>query len=152
MMVGRDVNFTVDKEPSHPKDIVLSVRNLSVKSKSSELHSVKNVSFDVRQGEIVCIAGIEGNGQSELIYAITGLEKPSHGDVFLNGENIATKTIRDRSKMGMSHIPEDRHKHGLVLDYSLEKNFILQKYWQEQFQKKGFLKFDEIRNYALKTD
>jgi simple sugar transport system ATP-binding protein len=150
MMVGRDVNFTVDKKPANPKDIVLSVRNLSVKSKTSELHSVKNVSFDVKQGEIVCIAGIEGNGQSELIYAITGLEKPSHGDVYLNGENIATKTIRDRSKMGMSHIPEDRHKHGLVLDYSLEKNFILQRYWQEQFQKKGFLRFDEIRDYAVK--
>ena len=148
LMVGRDINFNVDKEPMKPKDVVLSVKNLNLKSKQSDLHSVKDVSFDVRSGEIVCLAGIEGNGQSELVQLITGLEKPTSGQIYLNGEDITFATIRNRSKKGMSHIPEDRHKHGLVLDYSLEKNLVLQRYWQPEFQNKGFLKFDKIRSYA----
>lgn len=150
MMVGRDVDFTIDKKPAKPKDVVLSVRNISMKSKTSELQSVKHVSFDVRAGEIVCLAGIEGNGQSQVVEIITGLEKPASGEIFLNGENITTASIRDRSKKGMSHIPEDRHKYGLVLDFSLEKNLVLQRYWQPEFQNKGFLKFDSIRDYANK--
>jgi len=150
MMVGRDVNFNIEKKKSKPKEVVLSVEGVSVKSKISELHSVNNVSFNVREGEIVCLAGIEGNGQSELVYAITGLEKSSKGTIKLNGKDITKLSIRDRSITGMSHIPEDRHKHGLVLEYSLEMNLILQSYWQPQFQNKGFLKFDEIRNYATK--
>ncbi len=148
MMVGRDIDFTVKKAKAKPKDVVLSVRNISVKSKISNLHSVKDVSFDVKAGEVVCLAGIEGNGQSELVYVITGLEKPSQGEIFLNGENITKASIRDRSKKGISHIPEDRHKYGLVLDYSLEKNLVLQRYWQKDFQNKGFLKFKKIRSYA----
>lgn len=150
MMVGRDVNFTIEKEKAKPKDVVLSVRNISVKSKISDLHSVNNVSFDVRKGEVVCLAGIEGNGQSEVVYIITGLEKPSSGEIFLNGEDITKASIRDRSKKGISHIPEDRHKYGLVLDYSLEKNMVLQRYWQPDFSNKGFLRFDNIRSYAEK--
>lgn len=147
MMVGRDVNFNVEKSNSKPGEVVLSVENVRVKSKISEKDVVHNVSFNVRKGEIVCLAGIEGNGQSELVYAITGLEKPSGGEIILNNENITKSTIRERSN-GMSHIPEDRHKYGLVLEYPLEKNFILQTYWHDRFQKNGFLKFDEIRKYA----
>lgn len=110
--------------------------------------AVKDVSFTVHSGEIVCIAGIDGNGQSELVYAITGLEPIEKGTIVLNGEDITKKNIRHRNTHGMSHIPEDRHKHGLVLDYSLEQNMVLQRYFEPQFQKGGFIKFDEVRKYA----
>ncbi len=149
MMVGRDVNFNVEKVSSKPGEVVLSVQDVRVKSKISEKDVVHDVSFEVKKGEIVCLAGIEGNGQSELVYAITGLEKASSGDIILNNESIIHSTIRERSK-GMSHIPEDRHKYGLVLEYPLEKNMILQTYWKPEFQNHGFLKFEEIRKYAEK--
>ncbi|MFI3251836.1 MAG: ATP-binding cassette domain-containing protein, partial [bacterium] len=97
---------------------------------------------------IVCITGIDGNGQTELIYGLTGLQKVSSGQVVLNGEDITKSNIRNRFNKGMSHIPEDRHKHGLVLDYSLEYNMILQKYYKEQFSKNGFLKFKEIEEFS----
>lgn len=148
MMVGRDVNFTVDKKEQAIGEAVLSVRNISVPSKISKKDAVKNITFDVRKGEIVCLAGIEGNGQSELISAITGLEKSSKGSITLHGKDITKTTIRSRSKSGMSHIPEDRHKHGLVLDYSLEDNLVLQRYWQPDFQKQGFIKKKAVRTYA----
>lgn len=148
MMVGRDVNFTVDKKEQAIGEAVLSVRNISVPSKISKKDAVKNITFDVRKGEIVCLAGIEGNGQSELISAITGLEKSSKGSITLRGKDITKITIRSRSKSGMSHIPEDRHKHGLVLDYSLEDNLVLQRYWQPDFQKQGFIKKKAVRTYA----
>lgn len=148
MMVGRDINFIVDKKEKVAGDVVLSVRNVTVASKISKKDAVKNVSFDVRAGEIVCLAGIEGNGQSELIAAITGLEKLSKGKVSLCGNDITRTTIRNRSKSGMSHIPEDRHKHGLVLDYSLEQNLVLQRYWQPEFQTSGFIKSKAVRSYA----
>ena len=96
--------------------------------------------FNVRAGEIVCVAGIDGNGQSELIYGITGLEKPTGGTIKLEGKDITNAPIRERSKAGMSHIPEDRHKHGLVLDYTLADNMVLQRYWQPEFQNHGFIK------------
>ncbi len=148
MMVGRDVNFIVDKKEKAVGDVVLSVRNVTVASKISKKDAVKNVSFDVRAGEIVCLAGIEGNGQSELIAAITGLEKLNKGKVSLCGNDITKTTIRNRSKNGMSHIPEDRHKHGLVLDYSLEQNLVLQRYWQPEFQTNGFIRSKAVRSYA----
>lgn len=148
MMVGRDISFTVDKEPAQPKDVVLSVRNVTVPSHTHKNNAVKNVSFDVRAGEIVCLAGIDGNGQSEFVQALTGLEKMTAGTITLAGKDITKASIRDRSKAGMSHIPEDRHKHGLVLDYSLEENMILQRYWEPAFQKHGFLKFDAMRKYT----
>ncbi len=110
--------------------------------------AVRNVNFDVRAGEIVCLAGIEGNGQTELVYGLTGLEKISGGTITLDGQDITHASIRQRSKDGMSHIPEDRHKHGLVLDYTLEKNMVLQRYWQPQFQHNGFIKADEVRKYS----
>jgi len=150
MMVGREVNFSVEKEVSVPTDVVLSVRNLSVFNTKNNKNDVTDVSFDVKKGEILCIAGIEGNGQTQLIEAITGLAKSSQGEVFLNQQDISNLSIRDRNLAGVSHIPEDRHKHGLVLDYSLEENLILQTYFTEKFQKNGFLKFEEIRENALR--
>lgn len=150
MMVGRDISFSVDKEVRMPGDVVLSVRDITVASKTHKNNSVRGVSFDVRAGEIVCLAGIDGNGQTEFVHALTGLEKLVSGSIMLCGKDITKASIRERSVSGMSHIPEDRHKHGLVLDYSLEENLVLQRYWQPQFQKKGFIKFDEMRKYAEK--
>lgn len=121
MMVGRDVNFKVHKKTKELGDVVLSANNITVSSKIHKNNAVKNVSFDVRAGEIVCLAGIDGNGQTELVSALTGLEKISSGSITLGGKNITKANIRTRSMSGISHIPEDRHKYGLVLDYSLEK-------------------------------
>jgi simple sugar transport system ATP-binding protein len=150
MMVGRDISFTVDKKAITPGDVVLSVNDVSVPSKTSKKNAVKNVSFEVKAGEIVCLAGIEGNGQSELISALTGLDKLSNGEIRLLGKDITKASIRNRSKSGMSHIPEDRHKYGLVLDYSLEDNIVLQRYWQSEFQKNGFINRSAVREYADK--
>lgn len=148
MMVGRDISFTVEKMDKPAKEVVLSVKNVSVESKIAKKNAVKNVSFEVRAGEIVCLAGIEGNGQTELVSAITGLEKTSKGQIFLSGKDITKASIRTRSKAGMSHIPEDRHKYGLVLDYSLENNMVLQRYWQPEFQSKGFINQQAVRAYS----
>ena len=125
MMVGRDVQFAVDKKPCEVGKPILEVENLVVPSKVHKNNAVRGVSFNVRAGEIVCVAGIDGNGQSELIYGITGLEKPTSGTIRLEGRDITNAPIRERSKAGMSHIPEDRHKHGLVLDYTLADNMVL---------------------------
>ena len=149
MMVGRDVEFTVHKEPAQPGDVVLDVEHLTVASKLHKNNAVRDVSFRVRAGEIVCIAGIDGNGQTELVYGITGLEKPVGGTVKLKGRDITRTPIRQRSVLGMSHIPEDRHKHGLVLDYSLEDNLVLQRYFEPEFtDKAGFIRRKNIRSYA----
>ena len=148
MMVGRDVNFNVDKKPAEIRDVVLSVKGVTVPSKHHKNNAVKDVSFEVRAGEIVCLAGIEGNGQTEFVAALTGLDKMSAGTITLSGKDITKSSIRERSVSGMSHIPEDRHKHGLVLEYSLEQNMVLQRYWQPDFQKNGFIKFDAVRKYA----
>lgn len=151
MMVGRDVNFVVAKEEAKPQDVVLDVKNMSVASKRHKNNAVNNVSLQVRRGEIVCIAGIDGNGQTEFVYGLTGLEPLKEGTVTLAGKDITHASIRERMISGMSHIPEDRHKHGLVLDYSLEDNCILQRYFEPQFTNKfGFLKRKEIREYANK--
>ncbi len=149
MMVGRNVSFHVEKKTQTPGETVLEVRNVTVGSKSHHGDSVKNVSFNVRRGEIVCIAGIDGNGQTELVYGITGLEPLKEGTLTLCGKDITKASIRERNIIGMSHIPEDRHKHGLVLDYTLEDNLILERYFTEEFtDKAGFLKRDNIRKYA----
>lgn len=149
MMVGRDVDFTVHKKALAPGEVILDVENLTVESKMHRNNAVKNVSFQVRSGEIVCIAGIDGNGQTELVYGLTGLEGLKEGKISLCGKDITRASIRKRSASGMSHIPEDRHKHGLVLDYSLEDNMMLQRYFEPRFvDKAGFLKRKEIRAYA----
>lgn len=238
MMVGRDVKFAVDKDDAQPKGEILKVENLCVESKIHKKLAVKDVSFTVHSGEIVCIAGIDGNGQTELVYGLTGLEKLApnideteerkidvpvwtklknvdkkeraklfftqggefiryffvklgfkiwdwmkkvgegiaskcvalwnklvfvfdknrresidvnadvKGRVYLCGQDITKASIRKRSKTGMSHIPEDRHKHGLVLDYSLEQNMVLQRYWGKDFQAGGFIKKKSVRKYS----
>lgn len=148
MMVGRDVSFKVAKRAVEPGNVVLTVRNITVPSKTHKNNAVRNVSFEVRAGEIVCLAGIDGNGQTEFVSALTGLEKLSAGMITLCGRDITKASIRNRSKSGMSHIPEDRHKHGLVLDYTLEENLVLQRYWQPEFQNHGFIKSKEVRSYA----
>lgn len=240
MMVGRHVKFEVDKDEAIPGDVVLDVDKLCVESKIHKKLAVKDVSFQVHAGEIVCIAGIDGNGQTELVYGITGLEKLApnvkeeveehvekpvwqklkevekqeraklfftqcgeqlkfffvelgkkiwkklkkfgetvaakavalwnklvllfnknkaqdldpnadvKGRITLCGQDITKAQIRKRSKTGMSHIPEDRHKYGLVLDYTLEQNMVLQRYWQKEFEKAGFIKNKAVRKYSDK--
>ena len=151
MMVGRDVTFRVEKEPPVLGETVLNIEQLTVPSKiHKKKNAVHDVSLEVRSGEIVCLAGIDGNGQSEFVQALTGLTGFSKGTITLCGQDITKSSIRKRSKAGMSHIPEDRHKHGLVLDYSLEKNLVLQRYWQKEFQAAGFIKRRAVRKYAEK--
>ena len=151
MMVGRNVNFHVEKKPADLGEVVLDVSHMTVGSKTHKSDAVKDVSFQVRRGEIVCIAGIDGNGQTELVYGLTGLEPVSAGKITLNGEDITKMPIRKRNILGLSHIPEDRHKHGLVLDYTLEDNLVLERYFEPEFtDKAGFLRRDNIRKYAEK--
>ena len=149
MMVGRDVNFHVEKKPAQPGEVVLDVQNMVVASKTHNNNAVKGVSFKIRRGEIVCIAGIDGNGQTELAYGISGLEPIKEGAILFNGADISRMSIRKRNTGGLSHIPEDRHKHGLVLDYSLENNIVLERYFEPEFTSKaGFLREQNIRAYA----
>ena len=147
MMVGRPVQLEVVKETARPGDAVLRVENLVVPSKGHKRNAVNNVSFEVHAGEILCIAGIDGNGQTELVYGLTGLEKSGGGSVTLCGHDISHASIRQRGTQ-MSHIPEDRHKHGLVLDFTLEQNMVLQRFQEPQFQHMGFIDRGAVRSYA----
>ena len=149
MMVGRNVNFHVEKKPSQPGEVVLDVEHMTVASKVHKNNAVKDVSLKVRRGEIVCLAGIDGNGQTEFVYGLTGLEPLVSGKITMCGKDITHMSIRKRNTMGMSHIPEDRHKHGLVLDYTLEDNMVLQRYFEPEFTSPvGFLRRKNIRKYA----
>ena len=147
MMVGRPVQLEVVKAPAQPTDEVLNVSHLCIPSHLHKRDAVHDVSFTVRKGEIVCIAGIDGNGQTELVYGLTGLDKASSGAVTLCGKDITKASIRRRGA-DMSHIPEDRHKHGLVLDFTLEQNMVLQRYREKRFQNHGFIKPAAVREYA----
>ena len=148
MMVGRNVSFKVEKKPAEPGDVVLDVKDMTVAGQNKK-DAVQDVSFQVRKGEIVCITGIDGNGQTELVYGLSGLEPLKSGSIHMNGKDITKASVRERSTSGMSHIPEDRHKHGLVLDYSLEDNLVLQRYFEPQFTSKaGLMKRKEIREYS----
>ena len=147
MMVGRKVQLSVQKSESHPGDTVLHVENMTVAG-SHQKKAVNGVSFDVRKGEIVCIAGIDGNGQSELAYALSGLMPIESGKVELLGEDVTHSSVRRINNIGFAHIPEDRHEYGLVLDYSLAQNLVLKKYLSEGFQKNGFIRFSEVERYA----
>lgn len=148
MMVGRKVSFDVEKEDPKIGDVVLSTKNIHVYNDILSRYDVKDVSFEVKSGEIVVIAGIEGNGQTQLAEAITGLKPLMSGEIYLNGANITNSTIRNRTLKGISHIPEDRQRFGLVLDYTLSENLILQTYFDAQFQKHGFFKFDSINAFS----
>ena len=149
MMVGREVSFKVDKKPANPGEVVVDIINLSVKNNKKVL-GLKNFSIDVRAGEIVGIAGVEGNGQSELIEAITGLRKSESGTINFKNKNITDESIRNRINSGIAHIPEDRHKRGLVLDYTIEDNMVLEVYNKKPFSNKGLLNRKEIKKYAEK--
>jgi ABC-type uncharacterized transport system ATPase subunit len=147
MMVGREVTFKVNKMVSSPGEVVLSIQSLSMKN-SKKVLALNNFSLEVRAGEIVGVAGVDGNGQSELIEGITGLRKAESGSILFNGEEIKDKSIRSRIGLGIGHIPEDRQKRGLVLDYSLEENMILEVYDREPFSRRGILNKKYIRQYA----
>ena len=149
MMVGRPVEMKVSKSEARVGKTVLKAERLTVVSELNKSKpSVNNVSFSVNEGEIVSIAGIDGNGQSELVYALTGLMKVKSGTVTLLGEDITNASVRHRNELGIAHIPEDRHKHGLVLDFTLENNCVLLSYFRSEFQKNGFIKKESIRAYA----
>ncbi len=147
MMVGREVSFTVDKQEMEAGRVILDIKNLSVIN-GRKIMGLKDFSLQVRSGEIVGVAGVDGNGQTELVEALTGLCKPESGTVVLEGVDITAASVRQRIRRGMAHIPEDRQKRGLVLDYSVEDNFILEIYAEEPFAKHGFLRQNAIRAHA----
>lgn len=146
MMVGREVLFTVEKKDVSHGENIFKVENLNIEGRGKKV--VKDVSFEVHRGEIVGIAGIDGNGQTEMIHALTGLIPLHGGTVTLNGKDITHSKIRTKYEAGMSHIPEDRQKHGVIMDFDLQNNLILQNFYQPQFQKRKFLRFDAIHENA----
>ena len=148
MMVGRDVEFAVHKEPAKPGKPILEVKGLTVASKLHHNNALKQVSFNVREGEIVCIAGIDGNGQTELVEILTGLKKAESGSVKMLGKEVINKTPKETFESGISSIPADRQKHGLILDFSNEDNLILQHFEEAPFSNKGFLNRKAIRAHA----
>ncbi len=150
MMVGRKVSLKVDKSEAKPKNVILEVKNLVVAGERGHKDKVRNVSFDVRSGEIVCIAGIDGNGQSELIKGITGIKPIKSGTISLDGEDFTSKSIRYKNTHGFSHIPEDRHRDGLILDYNMANNMVFQQYFEKEFSNSGFLKTKDIIEYTQK--
>lgn len=141
LMVGREVSFKVDKTESQPKEVVLNIKNLNVKN-SRGIMAVKNLNLELRRGEILCVAGIDGNGQNELVDAITGIREVESGQIVLNSEDITNLSVRKRTEKGMGYIPQDRHKYGLVLDFSLEENVALQTYYKEPLARKGIINFE----------
>ena len=149
MMVGRSVSFTTDKKASDPKEVVLSIKDLVV-NENRGVPAVKELSLDVRAGEIVGIAGIDGNGQSELIQAITGLRKVKSGSITIKGQEVVGLSPRKITEMQVSHVPEDRHRDGLVLDMTISENIALQTYYKEPLSKNGILNYNNIHNYARK--
>ena len=149
MMVGREVSFKVDKIEAQPKDVVIKIENLCVNNNKKVL-GLKNFSLDIRAGEIVGIAGVEGNGQTELVEALTGMRNVESGSIVFKGKNIVKESIRQRIDDGMAHIPEDRHKRGLILDYTMEDNMVLKAYRNKPFSKNGLLNRAKISEYAQK--
>ncbi len=147
MMVGREIHFTVAKTQREAGDVVLRVENLSALN-NRKMMGLKNFSLEVRSGEILGLAGVEGNGQAELVEVITGLRKAESGRVIMKGTDITNFSVRERIRMGMSHIPSDRHKHGLILDYTLQENMILKIYDQAPYAERGLLNQAAIREYT----
>jgi simple sugar transport system ATP-binding protein len=139
LMVGREISFEVEKAKIERGGVGLSIRELTYISPRTKKPIVNRVSFDVNQGEIVGLAGIEGNGQSELAYLIAGLLKASHGQIFIKDQEVTNASVRKRNDLGFAHIPEDRHKYGLILDAPLYQNLTLKKYHQAPFQKQGII-------------
>ncbi|HFI0403134.1 TPA: ABC transporter ATP-binding protein [Streptococcus suis] len=146
-MVGRSVSFKTEKIASNPKEVILSIKDLVV-NENRGIPAVKGLNLDVRAGEVVGIAGIDGNGQSELIQAITGLRKVKSGSITIKGEEIVGKTPRKITEMQVSHVPEDRHRDGLVLQMSVAENIALQTYYKEPNSKNGILNYNKINEKA----
>ena len=149
MMVGRSVSFVTEKEEAQPKEVVLQISNLIV-NENRGVPAVKELSLNVRAGEIVGIAGIDGNGQSELIQAITGLRKVKSGSIKIKGQEVVGFSPRKITEMNVSHVPEDRHRDGLVLEMMLSENIALQTYYKEPLSKNGVLNYNQINSYARK--
>ena len=149
MMVGRSVSFKTEKGPSEPKEVVLSIENLVV-NENRGVPAVKNLSLELRAGEVVGIAGIDGNGQSELIQAITGLRKVKSGSIKIKGNDVVGLRPRQITEMNVGHVPEDRHRDGLVLDMMISENMALQTYYKEPLSKNGILNYPNITSYAKK--
>ncbi len=149
MMVGRSVSFKTEKQASQPKEVVLSIKDLVV-NENRGIPAVKNLSLDVRAGEIVGIAGIDGNGQSELIQAITGLRKVESGSIELKGDSIVGLHPRQITELSVGHVPEDRHRDGLILEMMISENIALQTYYKEPHSKNGILNYSNITSYAKK--
>ncbi|WP_270279736.1 ABC transporter ATP-binding protein [Vagococcus bubulae] len=149
LMVGRSVSFKTEKEVADPKEVILSVQDLHVKDNRG-LEAIKGLDLDVRAGEVVGIAGIDGNGQTELIQAITGLKKIESGKVMLRDKEITNLKPRQITESSVGHVPEDRHKYGLVLDMTLSENIALQTYYHEPFSKNGVLNYGYMDSYARK--
>ena len=147
-MVGRKVRLVLDKKPAEPGEDILTVRNMTVRSQSAPKDAVRDVSFSVRSGEIVCIAGIDGNGQSELVYGITGLMPVESGSVEICGKDITGCSIREKTGAGIGHVPEDRLKYGLVEEATLGDNMILQSYYSSEFQNKGVIDYNKTKEYT----
>jgi simple sugar transport system ATP-binding protein len=150
MMVGREVNFHVDKAPQKLGEVILSLKDVCLKSDISNKLILNNVSFDVHGGEILCIAGVEGNGQSEVVKVISGLLEQDSGQILLKGKDISKESRRQRIIEGISYVPEDRHKHGVILDNTLEENLVLKKYFLPEYQKNGVINFKARRELADK--
>jgi simple sugar transport system ATP-binding protein len=148
MMVGRKVSLSLDKQEAKIGDVILDVKNLSQKGEKGEKNKLVDISFKVKSGAILCVAGIDGNGQTDLVYALTGMSPIDDGSVVMLGKDITKAKIRKRGELGMAHIPEDRQRHGLILDYTLAYNEILQTYFKPRFQRFGFLKGLSIIEYA----
>ncbi len=146
-MVGRSVSFKTEKVAADPKEVILSIKDLVV-NENRGIPAVKGLSLDVRAGEVVGIAGIDGNGQSELIQAITGLRKVKSGEIYIKGENVVGKTPRKITEMQVSHVPEDRHRDGLVLQMTVAENIALQTYYKEPNSKNGILNYNVINEHA----
>ena len=149
MMVGRSVSFVTEKEEAQPKEVVLQISDLVV-NENRGVPAVKELSLDVRAGEIVGIAGIDGNGQSELIQAITGLRKVKSGSIKIKGQEVVGLSPRKITEMNVSHVPEDRHRDGLVLEMMLSENIALQTYYKEPLSKNGVFNYNQINSYARK--
>ncbi len=146
-MVGRSVSFKTEKIAANPKEVILSIENLVV-NENRGIPAVKNLSLEVRAGEIVGIAGIDGNGQSELIQAITGLRKVKSGKISIKGEDVTHYSPRKITELSVGHVPEDRHRDGMILEMTVAENFALQTYYKEPISKNGILNYSKINEKA----
>ncbi|MEW4368777.1 ABC transporter ATP-binding protein [Paenibacillus kandeliae] len=142
-MVGRNVSFKVDKVPATPGEVVMEMQHIVSKNKDG-MSVLNELNLHVKAGEILGIAGVDGNGQSELIEALTGLRHVDGGKIMLHGKDITNLTPRKITESGVAHIPEDRHKHGLVLDFSVSENMVLETYYKQPYNKNGFMQYDEV--------